>query len=41
MQSALHAVPGSGAALLHELGVALYVGGALIFVAVAALALQC
>jgi cytochrome c oxidase subunit II len=39
LQSVLHAAPGSGAALLHELGLALYVGVALIFIAVTALVL--
>jgi cytochrome c oxidase subunit 2 len=40
LQSVLHPAPGSGAALLHELGLALYVGGALIFIAVTALVLH-
>lgn len=38
IQSALDAARGSGAALLEELGVVLYIGGALIFFAVIALA---
>jgi cytochrome c oxidase subunit 2 len=40
MQSALHAAAGSSAALLHELGLVLYAGGALLFAAVIALALR-
>jgi cytochrome c oxidase subunit II len=38
-QSVLHAAPGSGAELLHELGLVLYGGAAAIFVAVMCLAL--
>ncbi|MGH8176399.1 MAG: cytochrome c oxidase subunit II [Steroidobacter sp.] len=33
-QSAMHAAPGSGAELLHELGLVLYIGAGLIFTAV-------
>lgn len=40
LQSVLHAAPGSGAALLHELGMVLYIGAALIFVVVMALVLH-
>jgi cytochrome c oxidase subunit 2 len=39
LQSVLHPAPGSGAALLHELGLALYIGAASIFLAVTALVL--
>lgn len=39
MQSVFNAARGSGAALLHELGVVLYVGAALIFVLVMSLAI--
>ncbi len=40
LQSVLHAAPGSGAELLSGLGIVLYVGAALIFVAVIALVLH-
>jgi cytochrome c oxidase subunit 2 len=40
LQSVLHAAPGSGAELLSELGIVLYIGAALIFVAVMALVLH-
>lgn len=40
LQSVLHAAPGSGAELLHELGVVLYFGGTLIFVIVMVLVLH-
>lgn len=40
LQSVLHAAPGSGAELLAELGIVLYVGAALIFVVVIALVLH-
>jgi cytochrome c oxidase subunit 2 len=40
LQSALHAASGSGAELLHELGLVLYVGGALIFFVVMVLVLH-
>jgi cytochrome c oxidase subunit II len=39
-QSVLHAAPDSGAALLHELGIVLYIGAALIFVVVMVLVLH-
>jgi cytochrome c oxidase subunit 2 len=39
-QSIVHPAAGSGAELIHELGVVLYAGGALIFVAVMLLALR-
>jgi cytochrome c oxidase subunit II len=39
MQSVLNAAPGSGAELLHELGMVLYVGAGAIFVVVMALAI--
>lgn len=38
-QSVMHAAPGSGAELLHELGLVLYVGAGLIFIAVMCLAI--
>lgn len=37
-QSVMHAAPGSGAALLHELGIVLYIGAGLIFTVVMCLA---
>lgn len=40
LQSVLHPAPGSGAALLQELGVVLYAGGALIFIVVMGLLLH-
>jgi cytochrome c oxidase subunit 2 len=40
LQSVLHAAPGSGAELLAELGIVLYIGAALIFVVVIALVLH-
>lgn len=39
MQSVLHAASGSGAALVHELGIALYLGSAAIFIVVMTLAI--
>lgn len=40
LQSVMHAAPGSGAELLAELGIVLYIGGALIFIVVIALVLH-
>jgi cytochrome c oxidase subunit 2 len=40
LQSVVHAAPGSGAELLHELGLVLYIGAALIFIVVMALVLH-
>ncbi len=40
LQSVLHAAPGSGAELLAELGIVLYVGAAVIFIVVIALVLH-
>jgi cytochrome c oxidase subunit II len=40
LQSVLHAAPGSGAALLQDLGIALYIGAAVIFVSVMGLVLH-